>query len=490
MPPKRPLSTYINEEEDNAKKQKNDREDSPKSEAIRRAKERIAQLREQRNTQTTSPTSKPETTTASHPKPEKPAKLSLSERIAIAKAQSQAKVKKDEPSNNVEKGRGLNVELHPLLQGKEDVPVKPVDNPNINKVNKRGYKVNPYLADLDTSRRKRELKFNESGKYIQQANEVRKEQRLAELKKKIEASTKKAGLEPDLALGEDKYKIEKPPQVEWWDIPLLIEGDYNKINYEAISPYIQHPVPLNAPWERHLPPSKPMYLTKKEMKRIRRNDRSERYKEQQDRIKLGLEPAPPPKVKLSNLMSALTNEAIKDPTAVEKRVRKEVEERRLQHIATNEERKLTKEQRHEKEQIKYEKDLSKGFHTAVFIIDQLVHPSHRFKLDTNAKQLNLVGTMLYNNQFNLIIVEGSEKNIKFYKKLVLNRIKWTDDVTVEGIDYNLSQNKCELLWEGQLRDLHFKKWSQYHADDEQTAIDYLSRFSVENYWREAKIKRQ
>lgn len=479
MPPKRALDDG---DDSPGKRQKSD---SAREEAIRRAKERIAAIREKSK----EPSPKPVEET----KPQ--LSQSLKDRIAAAKKRVQEKQNtvKNEPSKPKEpirEGRGLNVELHPLLQGKTETITQPVENPNINKVSKRGFKINPYLDNVDSARRKRELKFNESGKYIQQANEIRKQQRLAELKSKIDASTKKAGLEPDLTIGEDHYKVHNPPQVEWWDEPLLLENNYDKINQDAISPYIQHPVPINAPWERHLPPPKPMYLTKKEMKRIRRNDRAEKYKEQQDRIKLGLEPAPPPKVKLSNLMSALTNEAIKDPTAVEQRVRKEVEERRQQHIATNEERKLTKEERHEKDQQKYEKDLGKGFYTAVFIVDKIVHPSHRFKLDINAKQLNLVGVVLYNEKFNLVIVEGSEKNINFYKKLMLKRIKWTDNVTVDDQVYDLSGNKCDILWEGQLKDLHFKKWSKYHADDEESAVEFLKRFNLDNYWREAKVKKQ
>lgn len=479
MPPKRHLS------DDGGNDDKRQKGDASREEVIRRTKERIAQMREKSSKELIQ-----NSTSEQKPKPQM--SQSLKEKIAATKARIQER--RQDLSNSDEKkdadvGRGLNVELHPLLQGKTDTFSQPIDNPNINKVNKRGYRVNPYIDNFDRSRKRRDLQFNDSGKYIHQANEIRKQQKLAELKSKIDATTKKAGLEPDMTIGEYLYKTEKPPQVEWWDEPLLFEGNYDKINTEAISPYIQHPLPINAPWERHLPPPKPMYLTKKEMKRIRRNDRAEKYKEQQDRIKLGLEPAPPPKVKLSNLMSALTNEAIKDPTAVERRVRKEVEERRLKHEAANDERKVSKEKRHEKEQEKYARDLEKGYYTTVFIVDQIAHPSHRFKLDINAKQLNLVGVVLYTELFSLVIVEGSEKNIKFYKKLMLNRIKWTESVTVDEQTIDLSKNKCQILWEGQLKDLHFKKWSKFHADNEETAVEFLKRFSVESYWKEAKAKR-
>ena len=46
-------------------------------------------------------------------------------------------------------------------------------------------------------------------------------------------------------------------------------------------------------------------------------------------------------------MNVLTNESIKDPTAVENRVKREIQQRVDKHLAQNEARKLTKEQKHE-----------------------------------------------------------------------------------------------------------------------------------------------
>ena len=151
-----------------------------------------------------------------------------------------------------------------------------------------------------------------------------------------------------------------------------------------------------------------MFLTKKEMKRARRNERQARHKEKQDRIRLGLDPPPPPKVKLSNLMNVLTNEAIKDPTGVEMRVRKEVEERLEKHLQENEARRLTPEQKHEKIKAKRENDLQRGYFTTVYKVNTLEDPQHFFKVDMNAKQLDLFGIVLINPRFNLIIVEGEQ----------------------------------------------------------------------------------
>lgn len=63
-----------------------------------------------------------------------------------------------------------------------------------------------------------------------------------------------------------------------------------------------------------------------------------------------------PTVKLANLMKVLTSDAVQDPTKVEAKVRREVQNRADKHVQDNEDRKLTPEQRKEKE---YQKMLAK-----------------------------------------------------------------------------------------------------------------------------------
>ena len=54
----------------------------------------------------------------------------------------------------------------------------------------------------------------------------------------------------------------------------------------------------------------PMYLTKKERKRIRKTAREEREREKRDKMMMGLLPAPEPKFKLSNFMKVLGDQAV------------------------------------------------------------------------------------------------------------------------------------------------------------------------------------
>ena len=82
----------------------------------------------------------------------------------------------------------------------------------------------------------------------------------------------------------------------------------------------------------------PLMLTKAEQKRLRRQNRSDREKEKQDKIALGLIPPPEPKVKLSNMMRVLQEQAVADPSAVEKKVREQMAQRIQNHEMRNQAR--------------------------------------------------------------------------------------------------------------------------------------------------------
>lgn len=401
-----------------------------------------------------------------------------------------------------EKG-GLNIELHPLLSlvvTAESLPKS--QNPlhgNRKRQNFDLHAINPYLNQQDIGvqkHRARPLELNTPGKFVEIATRERNMALEQEREAQRQQEKKAKGLAPDESIGEHLYILRQPPLVEWWDRPYLKGNSYHedqsRLNYDnpqaPVTIYIEHPPILSAPSDKFLQESRPMHLTKDEQKRIRRNERQEKHKEKQDRIRLGLDPPPPPKVKLANLMNVLTNEAIKDPTAVENRVRQEVEERFRNHMKDNESRKLTPEQRHEKIHEARLKDMQKGLFAAIFRVDLLQNPQHNFKVDMNAKQLELVGICLRNPKFNLIIVEGGSKAVNFYKKLMLRRIKWTESVQPKDLNEappDLSGNKCTLLWEGQITELQFQKWSVMYSNTDDEALEVLNRFNAENYWREA-----
>jgi U4/U6 small nuclear ribonucleoprotein PRP3 len=108
---------------------------------------------------------------------------------------------------------------------------------------------------------------------------------------------------------------------------------------------------------------------------MRKKRRQEEQQDKRDRIRAGLIPPDPPKVRLANMMKVLTSDAVQDPTKLEARVRREVAMRRHGHEKMNTERKLTEDQRREKREDKKVNEEKKGLFAAVFKYD-LLHPQH------------------------------------------------------------------------------------------------------------------
>lgn len=160
-------------------------------------------------------------------------------------------------------------------------------------------KSNPYYdaslgAPTAKPRQSRQLVFNQKGKYIQQANALRRQAALEALKKKIAAQTRKAGIDEDIDI-EKNFVIETPPDIEWWDEGLVDGKTYDdiddpvniKIDTEdsIITSYVQHPVAIEPPQDQHIPAPKPMYLTSAEQAKLRRQRRMADLKEEQAKIR-------------------------------------------------------------------------------------------------------------------------------------------------------------------------------------------------------------
>ncbi|OQE46153.1 hypothetical protein PENCOP_c001G01852 [Penicillium coprophilum] len=426
---------------------------------------------------------------------------------------------------------GLDVGLHPALLSDAAVeyrgangrqakakraggPQLDLSGPSVEEIKNNPYfdpSINP-KATIAKPRQARELHFNEKGKYIQQAAALRTQAKMEAMKKRIEQHSRQAGLDEDMDV-QKAFLVPAPPDVEWWDAQLINGNDYDAIDdpqnikLNTINSYVQHPIELQPPQEKHMPAQKPMFLTPKEQAKIRRQRRMADLKEQQAKIRLGLEEAPPPKVKKSNLMRVLGEQAVKDPTAVEARVTKEIADRKDAHEMANEERKLTKEQRREKLAAQQEKDASLGIFQSVYRIDSLASGRNRFKIGKNAQQNNLTGVCVMHPRFNLVIVEGGHHSINNYRKLMLNRIDWTENpgsdrvpadspeakvswLSTEdekGEPRDFSANTCNLLWEGQTQGRAFKRWLGARiCETDSAAKETLSRAKMENFWTLAK----
>lgn len=460
---------------------------------------------------------------------------SAADRMAALKARVAAAI-----GTSKAKG-GLNVGLHPALEdlgqwkppGSKSTDQKPAGgaaggpqaeqtrlSTNSKAAASRGGQPgvsNPYLKPaapgVPTGKQRipRQLAFNQKGKYIQQANAIRRQAALEAMKKRIAEQTRKAGIDEDI--GEKNFVVEAPPDIEWWDEALastydtLDDPNCLKIDSEdsIVTNLIQHPVTLEPPQERNAPPPKPMYLTSKEQAKLRRQRRMADLKEEQAKIRLGLIPPAPPKVKKGNLMRVLGDEAVKDPTAVEVMVNKQIAERHQKHVEANDERKLTKEQQHEKLQENQEKDAAKGLHLMVFKIGSLANGQHRFKVQKTAEQLALTGICVMHPKFSLVIVEGGQWSINKYKKLMCTRIDWTENVPSrdpkkgqkemqqwlmaeddKGALKDMTSNYCKLVFEGEVKTRVFKRWASKVAETDAEARDLLARSKMENFWSTAR----
>ena len=389
-------------------------------------------------------------------------------------------------------------------------------------------KANPYFdPKLGTGnvtakgRHSRQLIFNQKGKYIQQAAGLRRQAQIEDMKKRIATHARHAGIDEELD-AEKSFTIEAPPSVEWWDDGLFADKPKEDKSYDMIDNpenlrleppdsiitiYVQHPVLIEPPQEKLAPAPKAMYLTKTEQAKQRRQRRMADLKEQQAKIRLGMEEPPPPKIKKGNLMRVLGEEAVKDPTAVEARVNREIADRKQKHDDVNEDRKLTKEERVEKLERQQAEDEAKGIQIRVYKIESLANGKHRYQIEVNAKQQKLTGVCIMHPKMNLVVVEGGEHSIRFYDKLMQNRIRWQEMEArraveegnrealaewLEAEDGNgelkdLSFNKCELIFKGEGKRRAFRKWfGGKTCETDGKARDELVRAKMESFWNMAK----
>jgi hypothetical protein len=115
-------------------------------------------------------------------------------------------------------------------------------------------------------------------------------------------------------------------------------------------------------------------------------------------IRQGLIDPPKPKVKISNLMRVLTDEATADPTAVEREVRAQMEERQNAHDDRNEARKLTPAERKEKKMRKLLDDpagtAAGETQVCVYRVESMANPKNKFRVDINAQENHLTGARI------------------------------------------------------------------------------------------------
>ncbi|XP_036371457.1 U4/U6 small nuclear ribonucleoprotein Prp3-like [Megalops cyprinoides] len=356
------------------------------------------------------------------------------------------------------------------------------------------------VAIAPPQRPRKGFRFHEKGRFEKIAQRIRTKAQLERLqteiaqaakKTGIQASTKLALIAPKKDLGEGEV-----PAIEWWDSYILPSNtelapgiDFVSMELFGVTNLVEHPTQISPPVDKDKPVTLGVYLTKKEQKKLRRQTRREGQKELQEKVRLGLMPPPEPKVRISNLMRVLGTEAVQDPTKVEAHVRAQMAKRQRAHEEANAARKLTAEQRKEKMVKKLKEDLSQGVHIAVYRIRNLTNPAKKFKVEANAAQLYLTGTVVLHRDVNIVVVEGGPKAQKKFKKLMLSRIKWDEQANskredAEGSDDEggVKKNKCVLVWEGTAKERSFGEIKFKQCPTENMAREHFKKHGTEHYW--------
>ncbi|KAM3872930.1 U4/U6 small nuclear ribonucleoprotein Prp3 [Diretmus argenteus] len=346
-------------------------------------------------------------------------------------------------------------------------------------------------------RPRKSFKFHEQGRFEKIAQRIRTKAQLEKLQTEIAQAAKKTGIQAStkLALIAPKKELGEGdvPNLEWWDsyilpynIDLTPETKFEGMEFFGVTNLVEHPAQISPPVDTDKPVTLGVYLTKKEQKKLRRQTRREGQKELQEKVRLGLMPPPEPKVRISNLMRVLGTEAVQDPTKVEAHVRAQMAKRQKAHEEANAARKLTSEQRKEKKVKKLKEDLTHGIHIAVYRIRNLHNPAKKFKVEANANQLYLTGTVVLHRDVNIVVVEGGPKSQKKFKRLMLNRIKWEEHNTKRDDpdfdDDTKRNNKCWLIWEGTAKERNYGEMKFKQCPTENMAREHFKKHNTEHYW--------
>uniref|UniRef100_A0A3Q1B1B4 U4/U6 small nuclear ribonucleoprotein Prp3 n=1 Tax=Amphiprion ocellaris TaxID=80972 RepID=A0A3Q1B1B4_AMPOC len=351
-------------------------------------------------------------------------------------------------------------------------------------------------------RARRGFKFHDQGRFEKIAQRIRTKAQLERLQNEIAQAAKKTGIQAStkLALIAPKKEIGEGevPNIEWWDSYILpsnvdINPDtkFEEFDLFGVTNLVEHPAQISPPVDTDKPVTLGVYLTKKEQKKLRRQTRREGQKEVQEKVRLGLMPPPEPKVRISNLMRVLGTEAVQDPTKVEAHVRAQMAKRQKAHEEANAARKLTAEQRKEKKVKKLKEDLTDGVYIAVYSpfssrIRNLQNPAKKFKVEANANQLYLTGTVVLHKDVNLVVVEGGPKSQKKFKRLMMHRIKWEEHNSKrddpDGDDDTKRNNRCWLIWEGTAKERSFGEMKFKQCPTESMAREHFKKHATEHYW--------
>lgn len=384
----------------------------------------------------------------------------------------------------------------------------------------------PRLKRAAVERKARPLVFLEAGALTKKAEvQQQKIDKMVEAKQEANQSEDRSSA----PARRPKPTFSEEVIVEWWDQPYLatkkdtsdnaMEVDGKKsdsdqfdplsIKEEMISLLIHHPTLTSPAVNVAEPAPRPLMLTPDQERRLAKQKRLLEQETRKEEILLGIRPAEKGRVKISNMVKVFAD-AITDPTLVEKRAKAELAEREARHMARNEERKLTPEQRKAKEIEKRKEDTSASSSVAVFRILSLENSKNRFKIDREVQKNFLSGVAVYSTDFVVLAVEGGPKAIARFTKKMIQKVPWTQPLpppmqnakeppTADGEEeekdgkkkekcfgkkINPEDNACHLVWKGEVIRRSFTDFR--FTFPPQGARAYFQSLGVVHYYDSAK----
>ncbi|TDL18685.1 hypothetical protein BD410DRAFT_842705 [Rickenella mellea] len=310
---------------------------------------------------------------------------------------------------------------------------------------------------------------------------------LEELKQRIAESARKAGLDGEFESVEKSIRRDPPPEAEWWDAALLPRKTYDDL----------HPIPIPAPGD------KPLKLTKKVRESkpnyfllLLSNGVVIFYAQQEEK----------------KLRKRTRQIELQDPARRAQGPPREPDEGAHVRRGARPHKGGGARKRREKMESKMEGEEREGLVGAVFKVKTLSDPAHRFKVRKNAEQMHLTGIVIFHPAFSMVYVEGAGEDAARARGAEDVEVEVENDADADGASVlpdtaaasasasastsvpgadgefgtvSLAENRCDLVWEGALRERVFKGFRPRSCPTDAAAREALG-VKMAGYWDTTK----
>ena len=319
----------------------------------------------------------------------------------------------------------------------------------------------------------------------------------------------------------DTFYGRRVPVVEWWDEHLCEYGLRKEMEKEAGNvdvgstmgltvsekasdsreplmacrqPFriVCHPRDLNSEemmyrgdaMNGNTPTKMKLMVTKEERRKIKRKRKRAEAQLLTDKIRMGLVPAPPPKVKIGNMHRVLGDVGITNPSEVEELVRGEEKKRLEKHMAHNAAKKLSASERKAKVLSKLDREAERDLQCAVFYVRYCSSKLHICTIERFCTERRATGVLVLNPGVCVVVCEGGRRVVSHFRSLMLRRVAWSggDAVMRQGDEKRHAANLCRLLWTGPIASRCFTEFKVHRIGLQRDARAIFAKAGCEQYW--------